>query len=226
MPSRNRKPTVTSSKPKPGSIRYRNSEKREREDTPSTALEEALSLLHVNDSTLLSKTRPRFIRGSVTWARLGDMAATEVAQNLLSVQSTAALDRAVDHAQELGNALGARDAVPGARVTTALRHQITLLVGLTKGLDEVSRIREGKLKPNFENAGRANMLRQRWLRIGGGENVWVSQSIEQATAKVLASSTTAGVKSLWTRALSSWLPQVHLPSTGATRVQWDSDDDD
>ena len=50
------------------------------------------------------------------------------------------------------------------------------------------------------------------------------EAIEEATARVLASSASAGIKAIYTRALAPWLPLQAQPPPAGVRLTWDDDE--
>ena len=189
-------------------------------------LEEALDLMSDNDFQNLANKRARHIKGTLSWARLADGASRTIADQFLTLRTDDDLRRAVDHARELHARLQERTGIPHARVTKDQRERINLLHAIAIALSELIRVRSGSLKPDYDTAGRASTLRQRYRQLGGSEQPFVRQLMEQVVSKVLATSTSGAVKAVYNRALSHWLPSLPVPaSSGGTQVQWDSDDD-
>ena len=202
--------------------------KRVREESfeDEDALEEALDLMSDNDFQNLAHKRARHIKGTLSWARLADGASRTVADQFLTLRTDDDLRRAVEHAQELYARLQERTGIPHARVTKDQREKINLLYAIATALSELVRVKSGNLKPDYDTAGRASTLRQRYRQLGGGEQPFVRQLMEQVVSKVLATSTSGAVKAVYNRALSHWLPTPPVPaSSEGTQVQWDSDDD-
>ena len=211
---------------------YRSAGKKRARDGEETfdqdALDESLDLLAENDYTNLARERARYIKGSLTWARLASGASNTIRLQLLSVRSDQALDVAVENARELMHRMETREGVNGARITKEIRERINLLAKVAVTLRDLRRIVSGD-KATDDAAGRATMLKQRWNLLDGGENVWVRDLMTKAVAKVLASSAPGHVKSMFNRALQHWLPSppasaTASPSSG-TQVTWDSDED-
>ena len=208
--------------------RYRGAKRGREHASSSDALHETLELLAVNDYNDLSRARPRFVKGSLTWARLATSASAAIAHQLLSVRSDQALEEAVENVRELMHRMETREGVPGARITKEIREQITLLFKVAATLSDLQGIAAGR-KPTEDAAGRTTALRMLWNRLGGDDNPLVSDLITEAVAKVLASSAPSYVKSLFNRSLTHWLPSPPAgsasPSSQGTKVSFDSDDD-
>ena len=208
---------------------YRSGErKRPREDSfEGGALGEALELLGDNSFSNLANHRAKHIKGTLSWARLAEGVIRGIANELMTVRSDYGAQRAIENARELYVRLEARDAVPHVRVTLDVREKIVLLYKAAQTLHELLHMKAGTLEPNYDTAGRAITFKQKWNLLGGKEQPWIRNVMEQAVSKVLADPrATAGMKAMYNRALSHWLPSVAPVSPGeGTSVQWDSDDD-
>ena len=166
------------------------------------------------------------MKGALSWAKLGEYAVEAIKTELHAIRSEEDLREAAHHARTLASRLHTRDGVRGARTTRELRDSIGLVASLTKVLTEMERIRSGELRPNHDNGANAQTVRQRWVRLGLGDNPWIKRMVEQTVANVLASGgTSAGVKSLFTRAAATWLPPPTLSAEDGERVEWSDDDD-
>jgi hypothetical protein len=207
-----------------GARRYR-STKRAREERDSDHLERALELLEENEYNSLAHTRFPPLKGPVSWAALGTYACDSIKRELASTRDADDLHDATEHARILESRLRKRDSIKGARTTLVLRDTITNLAALTKALGEMVAIRSGTLQANYDNAGRASVLRQRCRNLGLGELPWIKRVMEETVATVLASDASGGVKALFNRAMFHWLPSP-APSTEGTKVEWDSDLED
>ena len=110
-------------------------------------------------------------------------------------------------------------------MTKDQREKINLLYGIATTLSELWKVKTGSLKPDYDTAGRASTLRQRYRHLGGSEQPFVRQLMEQAVSKVLATSSSGAVKTVYNRALSNWLPSPppSMPSSPGARVEWDED---
>ena len=184
----------------------------------------ALELME-NNTPSLSRARFPAIKGPLSWARLGDFVCDAIRTQLSEAQNEDDIALAASHARVLQGRLQARDRIKGARTTRDLRDTINATVALTAGLLEMVRIRSGDLRPDHDNGARAGVIRQRWVRLKLGTSPFVKQLMEQTVARVLAGSASAGVKALFNRALTHWLPPPPAPVDGTT-VEWDSDLDD
>eukprot|EP00966_Prymnesium_polylepis_P103532 2397279-Prymnesium_polylepis.1 len=188
-----------------------------------------------------SKTRTAHKRDSLVGktCRSGEEG---ISAALLSIASRDDLENAVEHANELSTRLGARDAVRGARVTNDARHSIQIVESVARTLRELQAVRDGKIEPTYDTAGRMLALRQRWSRLlpnapmTSRTNRWIETLLQEAVAAALKSNATDGVKSQHTRALQQWLPTPTPPGSlsstqsdyshsPGTKVEWDSDDD-
>ena len=213
-------------------VGYRgDSKKRGREESfDNDTLEEALDLMSDNDFQNLANKRTHHIKGTISWARLADGASRTIADQFLTLRTDDDLRRAVEHARELHARLQERTGIPHARVTKDQRDKINLLHSITTTLAEITRVKGGSLKPDYDTAGRASMLRQRYRLLGGGDQQpFIQKLMEHAVSKVLTTSSSAAVKSVYNKGLSTWLPSPppsvpSSPSSG-TKVEWDSDDD-
>ena len=205
-----------------GARRYRGS-KRARDERD--ALERALDLLEENGYSSLAHTRFPEIKGPVSWASLAAYACDAIKRELALARNVDDLQEAIEHARILESRLQRRDGVKGARTTLPLRDTITTLTTLTNSLGEMAAIRSGTLQPNHDNASRATVIRQRVLKLKLGDTPWIKRLMEETVASVLASGASAGVKALFTRAMSRWLPSP-APSSEGTKVEWDSDLED
>ena len=194
--------------------RYRSSGKqRTRNDD---ALHEALNLLADNDAASMARVHApslsERVRGKFTWATVAEWVAGELGSRI--VERGAPHAETVDDAKELMVRLDQRDATRSVRVTAALRDKILLVHTTAVTIDELERVSDGNLVANYETAGRASSLLMRWLRLGGSKDGWARTLMEDATAKVLTSSASAGVKAFYTRSLAVWLPkpsELQLP---------------
>ena len=203
--------------------RYR-SEKRPREERDTDHLERALELLEENGYNSLAHTRFPPIKAPVSWASLGTYACDAIKRELVQARDGEDVDEAIEHARILESRLRARDGIKGARTTRELRDAIMNLAALTKALGEMAAIRSGTLAPNHDNGARSTVIRQKWVRLGLGDSPFAKRLMEETVATVLASNTNGGVKSLFNRAMATWLPSP-APTDG-TKVEWDSDLDD
>jgi hypothetical protein len=203
--------------------RYR-SAKRPREERDTDPLERALELLEENDFSSLAHARFPKVKGALSWAKLGEYACDAIKRELVQARDGEDVDEAIEHARILESRLRARDGIKGARTTRELRDAIMNLAALTKALGEMAAIRSGTLAPNHDNGARSTVIRQKWVRLGLGDSPFAKRLMEETVATVLASNTNGGVKSLFNRAMATWLPS---PSpTEGTKVEWDSDLDD
>ena len=203
--------------------RYR-SGKRVREERDTDHLERALELLEENDFSSLAHARFPKVKGALSWAKLGEYACDAIKRELVQARDGEDVHEAIEHARILESRLRARDSIKGARTTRELREAIMNLAALTKALGEMAAIRSGTLAPNHDNGARATVIRQKWVRLGLGDSPYVKKLMEETVATVLASNTNGGVKSLFNRAMATWLPSP-APTEG-TKVEWDSDLDD
>ena len=204
--------------------RYRSGTKRARDVDSSPPLEHALELLEANDFSSISHAHFPQVKGALSWAKLGDYVVETIKKELHTIRSEEDLREAAHHARTLASRLHTRDGVRGARTTRELRDSIGLVASLTKVLMEMERIRSGELQPNHDNGANAQTVRQRWVRLGLGDNPWIKRMVEQTVANVLASGASAGVKSLFTRAAATWLPPPTLSPEDGEQVEWSDDD--
>lgn len=216
-----RRATQPKRAPKRRERRYRGG-KRARADEP---LHEALDLLGNNDAASIAKARApslaERVRGKFTWASVGEWVASEVGARLLD---RTAMEESVDAAKELYARLQQRDGARNARVTTALRDRIAHVHSVAVTLDELTRVAGDTLVASYDTAGRASTLLRRWLALGGQKAGWPRALMEAATARVLGSAASAGVKASYTRALAAWLPPPNGGLIGE-RVEWTDADD-
>ena len=203
-----------------GARRYRGT-KRPRDERETDHLERALELLEENSHSSLAHTRPPPIKGPVSWASVGAYACDVIKRELARARNADDLHEAIEHARILESRLRKRDGVKGARTTLALRDTITNLAALTKALGEMVAIQSGVLEPNYDNAGRATVIRRKVVKLGLGDTPWIKRVMEETVAAVLASNASGGVKALFNRAMASFLPTP--PPTEGTQVEWDSD---
>ena len=82
-------------------------------------------------------------------------------------------------------------------------------------------IQSGVLEPNYDNAGRATVIRRKVVKLGLGDTPWIKRVMEETVAAVLVSNASGGVKAFFNRAMVSFLPTP--PPTEGTQVEWDSD---
>ena len=211
-----------------GEVYRSDGKKRVREESfEDDALEEALDLMSDNDFQNLANKRARHIKGTLSWARLADGASRTIADQLLTLRSEDDLRRAVDHARELHARLQERTGIPHARVTKDQREKINLLHGIATTLSELWEVKSGSLKPDYDTAGRASTLRQRYRLLGSDHQPYIQKLMEQAVSKVLSASSSGATKAVYNRAMSTWLPSPppstpSSPSSG-TKVEWDDD---
>ena len=192
------------------------SNKRDREGD----IELALELLSDNDFNNLSHQRFPGVKGTPSWAKIGEYAVAEIKRELATARSEDELFDAVHHARSLAARLQARDHVKGARTTQELRLSIKTIASLATALGVMQKIRSGKMQPDHDIGAGATTLRQRWVRLGIADNPWIKTLMEQTVATVLAGNASPGIKAFFTRALTPWLPQDVEQKSG-TKVEWD-----
>ena len=198
--------------------------KRERGEWGDSAVDEALELLSENRHDVLARKKARHVKGPLTWARIADGAVRTLTADLVGAGSGEDLQDAIARVQELHARMEARDASKLGRITREVRDGVVGLYGVASVLEEMAAVRDGKA-PSFETAGRAASLRGRWNRLGGGANAVVRQLVEACVAHVLTSSATDGMKALYSRALSHWLPVSPAPQEPkGERISFDDDD--
>jgi hypothetical protein len=212
------------------SAAYRSTEPKKRKRAEAfhgAALDEALEMMG-GEQTLdaVARKKAKHIKGAITWARLADGVANALTSDVLGLRTEDALREAVERASLLHARLEERDGSKQGRVTHATREAIGLVTGVARVLGELRAVRDGKVTADYETAGRAASLRQRWNRIGGESNGFVRRLMEECVAHVLASDSQSGaVRAVYTRALTQWqAPTPPLASDGE-QLTWDSDDD-
>ena len=198
--------------------------KRPREDDRS--LERALQLMESQDYNSIASARFPQIKGPVSWAKLGEYACQALKREIGSLDSDSDLDEAVHHARTLEARLKARDDVRGARTTRELRDEILSISSLAKLLGELQSVRMERVPPDHDSGARATVVRQRWSKVVGAPTPWVKQLMEQAVSNVLASNASPGIKSLYTKALATFLRPPASTSARGEQVLWDSDFED
>ena len=198
--------------------------KRPRED--DRALERALELMASVDFHNIANARFAEIRGPVSWAKLGDFVCHALKREFAATETSAELTDAVHYARALEARLRARDGVKGARTTRELRDAIASIGALAKLLGELQSVRSEKVTPDHDSGARATVLRQQWSKVVGAPTPWLKRLMEETVAQVLASDATPGVKSLYTKALATFLPPPAPTSPRGEQILWDSDFED
>jgi hypothetical protein len=204
---------------------YRSGGKRAREESETQHLESVLDILETNDFSTIAHTRFPKVKGTLSWAKLGEYACDAIKRELAAVRDESDLQEAMEHAKALQSRLRVRDNVKGARTTNQLRDAINNLAALTQALFEMIRIRSGALKPDHDNGARATVIKQKWVRLSLGDSPWAKRLMEETVAFVLASNASGGVKSLFNKAVASWLPSPAPSAMDGEKVIWDSEDD-
>ena len=189
-------------------------------------IHESLDLLNIQDFSNLKNSNPSTVRGTISWARLANGAGNGLLKLLRHVSTDDGAVRVAELCGDLGERLRARDGSKQGRVTLETRELINLVTKAGKILDELVGIKNGDL-PTWETGGRATTLKVLWGKVVGPfdtvQNKYVSSLLQEVASKVLVSSATDGIKSLYTRALQQWLNE---PQKRQKVVNWDSDDDD
>ena len=205
--------------------KYRSSAKRARDDD---GLDRALELLETNDFSNLAHARfPSVVKGPLSWAKLGEYACNQIKRELANLHSEEELLEIAHAANVLQSRHHKRDTIKGARTTKELRDCIMKIASLLASLEEISGVRSGETTPTFEIASRATTLRQLYARLQIRDSQFIKTMVEQAVARVLASSSASpGLKSAFNRLLLHWLPPPPKTSSGGTKISFDSDDDD
>jgi hypothetical protein len=196
----------------------------------------ALELLSTNDHQELQRTRDgEFTKTQRTWAALAQGVAAALGRALVGGGD---MDSTLERCELLAHRLEARDAIPSARVTAALRGEIDLVVKAARAVSLLRRVADGRL-PSDRDAMLITTLRSLWRRLSeayGGSD-WPVELVQHASGKVLASSASTLIKSLFARAVAHWSP---TPPTGPAeptakrakadehgeRISFDSDDED
>ena len=207
----------------PKTARYRGAGKRQRAASDE-ALDEALHLMAIQSAEKLARQHAQHVTVRLTWANLGELCVRALTQRLLALQSDAELDALVDQARLLRERLQQRDEAKSGRVTTATRDGILLVSGCALVLQQLRRIRDGKLAPSFDNAGLASTLRSRWRRVGDVPP-YVRGVVQAAIGKVLTSSATEGVRNFYSRILAHWTEAPQHDERRGVKIDFDSDDE-
>jgi hypothetical protein len=197
--------------------------KRQRAESDE-ALDEALHLMAIQSAEKLARQHAQHLTVKLTWANLAELCVRALTQRLLAMQSDAELDALVDQARLLRERLQQRDDAKSGRVTTATRDGILLVSGCALVLQQLRRIRDGKLAPSFDNAGLASTLRSRWRRVGDVPP-YVRSVVQAAIGKVLTSSATEGVRNFYSRILAHWTEAPQHDERRGVKIDFDSDDD-
>ena len=198
--------------------------KREHGEWGDSAVDEALELLSENRHDVLARKKARHVKGPLTWARIADGAVRTLTADLVGAGSGEDLQDAIARVQELHARMEARDAWKLGRIT---REVVTAWSGCTAWracwkrwpLCVTARPRRSRRRGALHRC------------VGAGIDSEAARTrsfdswSKRASPHVLTSSATDGMKALYSRALSHWLPVSPAPQEPkGERISFDDDD--
>ena len=165
-----------------------------------------LELLAINDYDALLRTRSdAFPQKKLTWASVAQVVASSLGHALLEGGD---LDGTLEDCELLARRLEARDGTKSARVTAELRASIDLVTKCARAVALLRRVVDGEASDRDGMV--VSTLRALWRRLSdayGGDGAWLTDVVQRASGRVLASETATGLtKSLFARAAAQWSP--------------------